>query len=191
PRAFDAVTRAVDQGLPIDAGRISNVVSRALDSGQLSLKRAEGTIAIGAGRMQLSNVTAEAKDAVLSLTGNLDLTDGSLDAHLVLSGLSQAAGARPDIFMALKGPVATPSRSVDVAALSGWLTLRSIENQAKRIQEIERAQQELERAKRQPEIQTPLPKSEQAPALPAPVDIRPAPAPGSQSQPAASVGPQN
>jgi large subunit ribosomal protein L24 len=174
----------VDQGLPIDAGRIAGVVSRALDSGQLSLQRAEGTIAISAGRLQLSNVTAEAKDAVLSLYGNLDLTDGTLDAHLVLSGLSQAAGARPDIFMALKGPLATPSRSVDVAALSGWLTLRAIENQAKRIQEIERAQ-------RQPASQPPLPKSEQAPALPAPVEIRPAPAPGRQSQPAASVGPQN
>lgn len=193
PRAFDAVTRAVDQGLPIDAGRISNVVSKALDSGQLSIKRAEGTIAISAWRMQLSNVTADAKDAVLSLYGNLDLTDGSLDAHLMLSGLSQAAGARPDIFMALKGPVATPSRSVDIAALSGWLTLRAIENQAKRIQEMERQKriEEIERAQRQPESQPPLPKSEQAPALPAPVDIRPAPVPGHQRQPAASVGPQN
>jgi large subunit ribosomal protein L24 len=184
PRAFDAVTRAVDQGLPIDAGRISNVVSKALESGQLSIKRAEGTIAISAGRMQLSNVTADAKDAVLSLYGNLDLTDGSLDTHLVLSGLSQAAGARPDIFMALKGPVATPSRSMDIAALSGWLTLRAIENQAKRLQEIERAP-------RQPVSQPPLPQSEQAPALPAPVEIRPAPAPGRARQPAASVGPQN
>ena len=184
PRAFDAVTRAVDQGLPIDAGRISNVVSKALESGQLSIKRVEGTIAISAGRMQLSNVTADAKDAALSLYGNLDLTDGSLDAHLVLSGLSQAAGARPDIFMALKGPVATPTRSIDIAALSGWLTLRAIENQAKRLREIERAP-------RQPESQPSLPKSEQAPALPAPVDIRPAPAPGRERQPAASVGPQN
>ena len=204
PRAFDAVTRAVDQGLPIDAGRISNVVSKALESGQLSIKRVEGSVAISAGRMQLSQATADAKDAVLSLYGNLDLTDGSLDAYLVLSGLSQAAGARPDIFMALKGPVAAPSRSVDVAALSGWLTLRSIENQAKRIQEIERAQQriqemeqaqkriqeEIERAQRQLEIQPPPPKSELAPALPPPVDIGPAPVPGSQS-PAASVGPQN
>jgi uncharacterized protein involved in outer membrane biogenesis len=191
PRAFDAVTRAVDQGLPVDAGRISNVVSRVLDSGQLSLKRVEGTIAVSAGRMQLSNVTADAKDAALSLYGNLDLTDGTLDAHLMLSGLSQVAGGRPDIFLALKGPLAAPARSVDVSALSGWLTLRTIENQAKRIQEIERAQQEIERAKRQPESQPPLPKSEQAPVLPPPVDIRPAPAPGRQSQPAPSVGPQN
>ena len=35
PRAFDAVTRAVDQGLAIDAARISDVVSKALESGRL------------------------------------------------------------------------------------------------------------------------------------------------------------
>ncbi len=45
PRAFDAVTRAVDQGLAIDAARISDVVSKALDSGGLAVKQAEGTIA--------------------------------------------------------------------------------------------------------------------------------------------------
>ena len=120
----------------------------------------------------------------MSLAGNLDLTDGSIDARLVLSGSSQAAGARPDIFMALKGPVAAPARSIDVSALTGWLTLRAVENQAKQLREIENAQ-------RQPKPPAPQPKSELAPALPAPVDIRPLPAPGRSGQPAASVGPQN
>ncbi len=184
PRTFDAVTRAVDQGLAIDAVRISDVVSKALESGQLSVKRAEGTIAVSAGQVRLSNVTAGGKDAVLSFAGNVDLTDGSIDARLVLSGSSQAAGARPNIFMALKGSVAAPSRSIDVSALTGWLTLRAVENQAKRLRAIEGVSP-------QPGAQTATPKSEQAPALPAPVDIRPAPAPGRERQPPASVGPQN
>jgi uncharacterized protein involved in outer membrane biogenesis len=184
PRAFDAVTRAVDQGLAIDAVRISDVVSKALDSGQLAVKHADGTITVSAGQMRLSNVTADSKDAALSLAGNLDLTDGSLDARLKLSGSGQAAGARPDIFMALKGPVAAPARSIDVSALTGWLTLRAIENQSKQIRDIENAQ-------RQPKPQAPQPKTESAPALPAPVDVRPLPVPGRSSQPEASVGPQN
>jgi large subunit ribosomal protein L24 len=184
PRAFDAVTRAVDQGLAIDAARISDVVSKALDSGQLAVKRAEGTIAVSAGQMRLSNVTADSKDAALSLSGNLDLTDGSIDARLVLSGSGQAAGARPDIFMALKGPVAAPARSIDVSALTGWLTLRAIENQSRQLREIEKAQ-------RQVKPQAPQPKRELAPALPAPLDIRPLLVPGRSGQPAVSVGPQN
>ena len=184
PRAFDAVTRAVDQGLAIDAARISDVVSKALDSGQLTVKHAEGTIAVSAGQVRLGNVTADSTDATLSLAGNLDLTDGSIDARLVLSGSGQAAGARPDIFMALKGPLAAPARNIDVSALTGWLTLRAVENQAKQLREIENAQ-------RRAKPQAPQPKSELAPALPAPINVRPLPVPGRSGQPEASVGPQN
>ena len=182
PRAFDAVTRAVDQGMAIDAARISDMVSRALDSGQLAVKRAEGTIAVSAGQMRLRDVTADSKDAALSISGDLDLTDGSLDARLVLSGSGQAAGTRPGIFMALKGPLAAPARSIDVSALTGWLTLRAIENQSRQLREIENAQ-------RQVKPQAPQPKRDLAPALPAPLDIKPVP--GRSGQPAALVGPQN
>ena len=59
----------------------------------------------------------------MTASGNLDLTDGLVDARLVLSGATDSAGNRPDIYMALKGPIAAPVRSVDLTALSGWLTL--------------------------------------------------------------------
>jgi large subunit ribosomal protein L24 len=168
PRTFDAVTRAVDLGLPIDSTRIGDVVQKALDGGQLSIKRAEGTIAVSAGQMRLSNVTVDSKDAALSLSGNLDMTDGSIDARMVLSGSGRAAGARPDIFMALQGPAAASSRTIDVSALAGWLTLRAVENQTRQLRAIEG---------QAPRPVSPAPKSEQAPALPAPIEIRPAPAP--------------
>jgi len=182
PRAFDAVTRAVDQGVPIDAARISDVVSRALDSGQLAVRRAEATLAVSAGQVRLNNASAESKDAALSLAGNLDLTDGSLDARLVLSGVYEAAGARPDIFMALKGPLTAPARSIDVSALTGWLTLRAVDHQARQLREIENAQRQA----------SPPRQKKLAPALPAPLDIRPAPQPKRSGEPQASaVGAQN
>ena len=83
--------------MTIDTARIANVVSKALESGQLSVKRAEGTFAVSAGQARLGNVTADSKDAELSMTGNLDLTDGSIDARLVLSG-STRRPARGRIF---------------------------------------------------------------------------------------------
>jgi hypothetical protein len=168
PRAFDAVTRAVDQGLPIDAIRIGDVVRKALDSGQLLVKRADGKLTISAGQTRLSEVAIDSKDAELSLSGSADLTDGSIGARLVLSGSGRAAGARPDIFMALQGPAAAPSRMIDVSALAGWLTLRAIENQTRQLRVIEG---------QSPRAAAPAPKSEQAPALPAPIDIRPLPVP--------------
>ncbi len=138
PRAFDAVTRAVDQGLSIDVARISDVVRKALDSGRLSIKHAQGGIVVTAGQARLTDFTAKGADADLSLIGNLDLIDGALDSHLILSGKS--GDARPDIFMSLKGPVNAPARSVDVSALTGWLTLRAVENEARRLKAAQDAQ---------------------------------------------------
>jgi uncharacterized protein involved in outer membrane biogenesis len=179
PRAFDAVTRAVDQGLAIDAARISDVVGKALESGRLSVKRAKGTIVVSAGQARLSKFSADSGDAQLSLAGNLDLTDGSIDARLVLSGSGEQAGSRPDIFMALKGPVMAPVRSIDVSALTGWLTLRAVENQAKQLRKIERTSPQPNAPpptlKSEPPARSDLaPKS--APA-PAPIGSAPSPAP--------------
>jgi large subunit ribosomal protein L24 len=182
-RSFDVVTRAVDQGLPIEAGRVSDLVGKSLEGGQLSLKPAQSAVEIGAGQLRLNNASAESKDAALSIAGTLDLTDGSMDARLALSGLEEAAGARPSIFVALKGPFAAPVRSVDVSALTGWLTLRAVENQTKRLRAIENVPS--------PPRGRGVPNTKQAPALPAPIDIRPAPAPRSAGQPAASVRSQN
>ena len=202
PRAFDAVTRAIDQGLTVDASRIADVVRKALDSGQLTVKRAQGTIAVNAGQVRVNDFAAAGADADLSLLGNLDLIDGTLDAHLVLSGKS--SGARPDIFMSVKGPLAAPARSVDVSALTGWLTLRAVENEAKRLKALERAPPKsglnvapasapvVTRnappiALAPPAIAMP---PQAAPALPAPIYVNPLPTPRGP-KPEASIGAQH
>jgi len=169
PHTFDAVTRAVDAGLPIDGTRIGDVVQKALDGGQLSVKRAEAALSIGAGQVRLNNASVDSKEADLSLSGNLDLTDGSIDARMVLSGSGRAAGARPDIFMALQGPLAAPARRIDVSALAGWLTLRAVENQTRQLRVIESTPVK-------PVAPPSPPKEVLAPPLPPPIDIRPVPA---------------
>ena len=182
-RVFDVVTRAVDQGLVVDNGRISDLAGKSLANGQFPLKHAEFPFQIVSGQLGLVDISTESKEAGLSVTGMLDLTNGSLDTKLTLSGANDPGGSRPKIFVSLKGPVTVPSRNVDTSALSGWLTLRAVENQTKRLRSIENVPS-------QPQGRG-LPKSKQAPALPAPIDIRPAPTPRSAGQPAASVRSQN
>lgn len=194
PRTFDTVTRAVDQGMSVDAARISGLVRTALEGGQLSVKRATGDFTIRAGQLRLSNVTVDSRNANLDVTGRVDLTDGSLDARLVLSGSSEAAGARPDIFMALKGPVAAPTRTIDVSALSGWLTLRAVEIQTTKLRAIEAAQPKPAAppvAPASPPAAIAAPEKEMAPALPAPVEINPVPPPRRAGSPPLSISPQN
>jgi large subunit ribosomal protein L24 len=137
PRAFAAVTRAVDQGVPVEAAKIENLAGKALASGQLKVKTAEGTLAVGAGQIRLTDAKATGEGADLAMSGVFDLTNGSLNARLVLTGMETAAGARPDIFLALNGPFGAPSKTFDVSGLTGWLTLRAIDQQSKKLDAIE------------------------------------------------------
>jgi large subunit ribosomal protein L24 len=228
PRVFDTLTHAVDQGVSLDNERVANIVTKALDSGRLAVKRAELDYAVSAGQLRLARSQVESAAADLAVTGNVDLTDGTVDARLVLSGHDRESGSRPDIFLALRGPAPEPSRSVDVSAVTGWLTLRAVDNQAKRLKALEAAQPKPEPApapvvtppqppapagrseapdtsgsipapRTAPAVAPPAPraapKREMAPALPAPLDIKPAPQPGravdSRGGPTLLLSPQN
>ena len=84
---------------------------------------------VAAGQLRIDKVAVEGTDAGLSAASTLDLTDGTMDSRLTLIGQGTAAGARPEIFVSLKGPSNAPTRSVDVSALTagshcGLLTIR-------------------------------------------------------------------
>jgi uncharacterized protein involved in outer membrane biogenesis len=140
PRAFDAVARAVDDGLQVETARVSDLVVKALDSGTLKLHRVEAELAIATGQLRLDHVKAASDDAAVSANGMLDLTDGIIDSHVVLSGGGAGTSARPDIFMSLNGLLAEPQKSMDVSALTGWLTLRAVENQTRKLKALEEAE---------------------------------------------------
>jgi large subunit ribosomal protein L24 len=140
PAVFDALTRAVDGGLPIDAVRVRTWLDKALAARALPVTRAEGSITLTAGQARLSNTTVRTPAVELTAGGSANLADGGLDARLVLSGSPGTGGvaqARPEIAITLKGPVANPKRTIDVAGLSSWLALRSVEQQSKKLDALE------------------------------------------------------
>jgi uncharacterized protein involved in outer membrane biogenesis len=187
PAAFDTVIRAVDQGLPIDAIRVRDRMDAALASGGLAVSLAEGAIAIDAGQARLSNPVVRVQRGDLAVSGSVNLTEAALDARLTLFGTGGAgvpANTRPEIGIALKGPIDAPKRTIDVAALASWLALRAVEQQSKKLDVLEG---------RAP-VPPPAPAAVNAPAsvskpkpaapaaervqpLPPPIDIRPAPTP--------------
>jgi large subunit ribosomal protein L24 len=206
PAAFDAVIRSVDQGLPIDVNRIRERMEQALGNGALSIPLAEGEIVVAAGQARLGNTVVRAHGADLALGGSVDLAHDVLDARLTFSGAARSdapAGTRPEIGIALKGPVDAPTRTLEVVALSSWLALRAVENQTKRIDALESGREQPvnpsapaapavtppassppasatppRAARSVPETQVvrprpPAPTTGQAPALPPPLDLRP------------------
>jgi uncharacterized protein involved in outer membrane biogenesis len=202
PAAFDAVTRAVDQGLPIDAARIRDRADAALTRGGLGIALAEGAITISDGQVRLNNPTVRAQRADLTAGGTVNLAEGALDARLTLFGAGAGAptDTRPEIGIVLKGPIETPKRTVDVAALASWLALRAVEQQSKKLDVLEgrtpassvqpaavktNADPAAPKPPSPAKPKPPAPAAEGVQPLPAPIDIRPAPTPRApRAQPA-------
>jgi large subunit ribosomal protein L24 len=135
-RAFAAVMRAVDQGLPIEVSRLRDRTDSALAAGPLALPRAEGAITVSAGQARLSS-SMSAEGGELAVNARLNLVESDLDARLVLTPVGSSFPSPPEITVTLKGPVSTPSRSVDVAAFASWLALRAVEQQTKKLDVLE------------------------------------------------------
>jgi large subunit ribosomal protein L24 len=141
PNAIDAATRAAERGVALDGVRIGDIVRTALDNGRLHIPDAGGAIAIADGRFTLAPLLAPAQGADVAMTGSYDLAADALDARFDLTGAVRPngpIGQRPALSVALKGPREAPRRSEDVSALVNWLTLRSVEQEAKRLEAAER-----------------------------------------------------
>ena len=154
PHAFDALLRAVDLGIPTDTARIRDFMATALDNGSLPVKRATADLAIAAGQARLANVSLSAPGAEVGLSGLYDLASDTIDASLSLTGaMSSEAiakdglkdGLRPVVFVFLRGPADAPTRQVDATTLTGWLALRAVEQQAKKLEEMEKRAREIQR----------------------------------------------
>ena len=52
-------------------------------------------------------------------------------------GAGSPLNARPEITIALRGPVNAPKRTIDAAALANWLALRAVEQQSKKLDALE------------------------------------------------------
>jgi large subunit ribosomal protein L24 len=138
PAMFTTLVREADRGMPLDAAKIHAATLVALDAGRLEIAHLEGALAVAGGQARLSTVTARTQGADLAMSGSLDLADLYLDARLVLAypGESGPIG-RPEITVSLKGDAASPQRAIDSAAFAGWLALRAVEQQSKKLEAIE------------------------------------------------------
>jgi large subunit ribosomal protein L24 len=188
PKAFNAAIRAVDQGLAIDAPKIRDIVGTVLDGGSLAVPRLDAAVVMNAGQLRIAQTTAYGQGADLTFAGGGDLAEGAIDARLTLLGPSITEGTnttRPEILVMLKGPLGGPKRTIDVSTLSGFLMLRSVERQARRIDVIEAERRDAERReteqRREAERREQERRETEARAVTAPAAL-PAPAPIMQDE---------
>lgn len=148
-QAFTSAIEAVDKGAAVEPAALRKLVEAALEKGRLRVARASVPLAVAAGQLRSNGAMLSGEGADVSLTGSVDLIAAQVDARLALIGpasLDMAGAGRPEIGVAIKGPLTSPQRAVDVSSFVGWLTLRSVEQQAKRVEALEAERRAAEAA---------------------------------------------
>jgi hypothetical protein len=151
PGAIDAAINALefDRGLASNPGRVTQIVNGGLDVGKLKIPLATAPIVIADGRAQLAKVSASAQSTDISGSISLALADWQLDARLTMTApprKNAPTAERPLMAVTIRGPLAAARRSVDVTSLIGWTTMRAVDQEAKRLDEVEKERRRLEAA---------------------------------------------
>jgi hypothetical protein len=141
PAAFAAALQAAGETAPIDMNKVQAAVAAVLAKGHVAVPAASAAVPIAAGAVNLNHVVLNGEHgAELALDGSVDLAAAAIDARLTLSQAPAAnalIAARPELSVAVKGPLSAPKRTLDMSALTSWLTLRATELQTRRIEAIE------------------------------------------------------
>ena len=141
PRAFEIAIRASDSGQVSDDNRLRQLVDPALSAGPITVASAQIPFTIRDGRLRVGATPLEAKNARAIVSGGYDIPADQADIRAsltpIMTGLS---GAPPEIQVFAAGPPDKLNRSVDLAPLSSWLAVRTIDRETRRLDAIERGE---------------------------------------------------
>lgn len=134
-----ALPRLLADGDPLASRRIEALVSEELVRGPLRASAAAPASMVG-GVLRLTPVTANAGAGVWQGTVGFDVKDLSLDARGTLtarSGPKGWTGAPPALGLAWRGPLAAPSREMDVGPLTSGLAAIVLQRELEKIEAFE------------------------------------------------------
>jgi hypothetical protein len=141
PRAFDVAIRASDSGQPIDEARLRQIVDPVLSAGSLPVATAQIPFSIRDGRLRIGATTLEATGARAIISGGYDFPADQVDIRASLASTAPGApSGLPEIQLFTVGSPDALHRSLDVAALSSWLAVRTIDRETRRLDSIERGE---------------------------------------------------
>jgi hypothetical protein len=206
PTAINAVVNALefDRGLVGNPGRVAQIANAGLDAGKLRIPSAAAPIVIADGRAQLPKLSVPVQNADISGSISLALADWQLEARLAITGQPRKnapTAERPTMAVAVRGPLTSARRVADVTNLIDWVTMRAVDQGAKRLDEAEKERQRSEAGalRRLPDATTAPPQvgtlppaqapqassTGRAPDLPTPTDSKPVAPPVRRAPPSA------
>jgi large subunit ribosomal protein L24 len=141
PAAFDAAMQASDSGAARGDAQLQKTIDGVLAAGAFNAAAADIRFTVKDGQIRVPGTTLVGTDARLGVSGGYDTNADQIDIRAALSASSadNSSAGRPEIEVMLFGSPDAPVRTVDVAALSGWLGLRAIEHETRRLEQLERS----------------------------------------------------
>lgn len=181
PSAFAQTLGQADEGEPMGEGRLRGVFTAYLDAGDLPFSSASANLAIAGGVLTPGSVFLSGAGATSVVRADIDLNRLALssrwDFTLIDDG-DPTAGPEPGVGIIFTGPIADPTRVVNVTSLASYLSLRSLrraeQTTANRL-EIERFIRMMERTNADREAAAVVPPAPE----PLPAEERPGPIPPS------------
>ncbi|KYG24200.1 membrane protein, partial [Bradyrhizobium sp. AT1] len=141
PRAFEIAIRASDGGQVADDNRLRQLVEPALAAAPIAVASAQIPFTIRDGRLRVGATPLEARNARAIVSGGYDIPADQADIRAsltpIMTGLS---GAPPEIQLFAAGPPDKLNRTIDLAPLSSWLAVRTIDRETRRLDAIERGE---------------------------------------------------
>jgi uncharacterized protein involved in outer membrane biogenesis len=141
PRAFEIAIRASDSGQVSDDNRLRQLVEPALAAAPIAVASVQIPFTIRDGRLRVGATPLEAKNARAIVSGGYDIPADQADIRAsltpIMTGLS---GAPPEIQLFAAGPPDKLNRTIDLAPLSSWLAVRTIDRETRRLDAIERGE---------------------------------------------------
>jgi len=138
-----------DRNLSGNPARVTEIVNAGLDGGRLKLPFVAAQIVIADGTAQVAWFAAPAQNAEVDGSVSLGLKDGLVDARVTMTAPwrnGAIPGEPPQLKVAVKGPVAAARRTTDVSPLIEWMMTRSLDQDTKTFEEVQKEHRRIEAA---------------------------------------------
>jgi hypothetical protein len=120
---------------------LRQLVDPVLSAGKLSVASAQIPFSIRDGRLRVGATTLEAAGARAIISGGYDFPADQVDIRASLASTAPTApSGLPEIQLFTVGTPDALHRTLDVAALSSWLAVRTIDRETRRLDSIERGE---------------------------------------------------
>lgn len=126
-----------EDGFVIDADHVDPLAQKAFLSGELVVEQETAAFSIARGVMQIRNLIREGEGWETAFSGQVSLLDSSTHADAKLSvdaGKNHVVGVSPEVSFSWDGPIDKLIKTVDSQALQGFLSVRALEAEERRVE---------------------------------------------------------